>query len=144
MQYRIEPEDGMVETHNDLESAKLIVLDHFPKGEAIEFGRFICKRANLYLLDGHKFIGQMVGGPEMGWEDDRTPGFSAIRIQRDILGPSGVPYRIKYGSGTISVELMDTTNRDIAEAVMSDMVFQGIKSTITETDHGFIISREVA
>ena len=54
----IEYTDGKTETYNDLESAKLAVMSKY--SGAIEFTRFICKRANFYLLDGHVFIGQMV------------------------------------------------------------------------------------
>lgn len=54
----IEYQDGETKTCNDLENAKLAVMAKYP--DAIEFARFICQRANFYLMDGHKFIGQMV------------------------------------------------------------------------------------
>jgi hypothetical protein len=80
------------------------------------------------------------GGDEMPWEADRTPGFSIVRIQREILDPKGIRYGFKYGSGTIEVELV-TKDRNIAEEVALDMKSQGIDTIIEETKTGLLIKR---
>jgi len=78
----------------------------------------------------------------MPWEADRTPGFSFIKITRDILDPRGIFAQIRYGGGTISVELMNTKDWQVAAEVAAEMNAQGIMATISETACGLIIRRD--
>ena len=78
----------------------------------------------------------------MPWEADRTPGFSSIKITRDILDPRGIFAQIRYGGGTISVELMNTKDWQVAAEVAAEMNAQGIMARIEETERGLIISRD--
>lgn len=78
----------------------------------------------------------------MPWEADRTPGFSSINTTREILEPRGVSAEIRYGGGTISVELMDTKDWLVAAEVAAEMNAQGIRARIEETENGLIISRD--
>ena len=78
----------------------------------------------------------------MPWEADRTPGFSSIKITRDILDPRGIFARIRYGGGTISVELMNTKDWQVAADVAAEMNAQGIMARISETAGGLIIRRD--
>jgi hypothetical protein len=77
----------------------------------------------------------------MPWVPDHTPGFSIVRIQREILGPRGIRCGFKYGSGTIEVELV-SKDRSIAEEVAADMQSQSIETVIEETLTGFIVKRK--
>lgn len=77
----------------------------------------------------------------MAWEADETPGFSSVRISREILNPYGIYYNIRYGSGTIEVELTNTKESRFAHDVAEDMRSQGISTEIIETEPGFIIRR---
>jgi hypothetical protein len=74
---------------------------------------------------------------------DETPGFSSIRISREILDPYGIYYSIRYGSGTIEVELTNTKEWRFAHGVAEDMRSQGIETEVIETERGFIIQRKV-
>jgi hypothetical protein len=76
------------------------------------------------------------------WIADPTPGFSSIRISRKILGPYGIYYSIRYGSGTIEVELTNTKEWRFAHEVAEDMRSQGIDAEVVETAKGFIIQRK--
>lgn len=77
----------------------------------------------------------------MPWTADDTPGFSSIRIQQEILGPNGLHYSIRYGSGTIEVELTNTKEWRFAHDVAEDMRSQGIEAEVLETAKGFLIRR---
>lgn len=77
----------------------------------------------------------------MPWGADRTPGFSSVRISREILDPRGIYYSIRYGFGTIEVELTNTKDQSIAEEVVADMKSQGIDAIIEETTNGLLIKR---
>lgn len=76
----------------------------------------------------------------MSWEADHTPGFSVVRIQREILGPKGIRCGWKYGGGTIEVEML-SNDRSTAEEVAEDMRSQGIDTVIKETKTGLLIKR---
>ena len=76
----------------------------------------------------------------MPWEADRTPGFSIVRIQREILEQKGIRYGWKYGGGTIEIEIL-SKDRSIAEEVAADMKAQDIETTIEETPNGLLIKR---
>lgn len=78
----------------------------------------------------------------MPWITDPTPGFSSIRIQREILDPYGIYYSIRYGSGTVEVELINTNERRFADEVSEDMRSQCIEAEVIETKTGFIIRRK--
>jgi len=80
----------------------------------------------------------------MSWIADSTPEFSSVRIQREILDPSGIEYRIRYGSGMIEVELTNTKAWRFAHDVAEDMRSQGIDAEVIETARGFIIQRKAA
>lgn len=73
---------------------------------------------------------------------DNTPSFSSVRIQREILDPFGIYYIIRFGGGTIEVELTNTPGWGVAHEVAEDMRSQGIKTSVIETKCGFIIKRD--
>jgi hypothetical protein len=75
---------------------------------------------------------------------DETPGFSSIRISREILDPYGIYYSIRYWFGTIEVELTNTKEWRFAHDVAQDMRSQGIDTEVVETESGFIIQRKAA
>ena len=77
----------------------------------------------------------------MPWVADSTPGFSSVRIQREILDPYGIHYGIRYGFGTIEIELVNTKEWRFPHDVAEDMRSQGIKTEVIETEHGFICRR---
>jgi hypothetical protein len=77
----------------------------------------------------------------MPWEADRTPGFSSIRITGEIL-PHDVSAKIRYGRGTISVELENTKDWRVAAEVAAELNAQGIMARIEETESGLKISRD--
>jgi hypothetical protein len=77
----------------------------------------------------------------MSWSSDNTPGFSSVRISREILDPYGIHYKIQYGFGTISVELTNTKGWRFAHDVAEDMRSQGIETEVIETKTGFVIQR---
>ncbi len=78
----------------------------------------------------------------MPWVADPTPGFSSVGIQQEILNPYGIHYGIRYGSGTIEVELTNTKEWRFAHDVAEDMRSQGIDAEVIETARGFIIQRK--
>jgi hypothetical protein len=79
----------------------------------------------------------------MPWIADPTPGFSSVRIQKEILDPHGIYYSIRYGFGTIEVELTNTKEWRFAHDVAEDMRSQGIDAEVIETERGFIIQRRM-
>lgn len=77
----------------------------------------------------------------MPWIADPTPGFSSVRIQKEILDPWGIFYSIRYGFGTIEVELTNTKEWRFAHDVAEDMRSQGIETEVIETRHDFLIHK---
>jgi hypothetical protein len=78
----------------------------------------------------------------MPWIADPTPAYNSCEIS-SLLVRLGLYYHIRYGFGTIEVELTSTNDQRYARMVAQDMKNQGIDSVISSTGKGGLLIKAV-